>query len=107
MNFRQLTLVVATALVFPIASHAQETASTVTRVQVRAELVQLEKAGYTPGRANDPHYPDDIQAAEAKISAQRNTDANVETSFGGVQDSRTESGSRTVVNGLGSIYAHR
>jgi hypothetical protein len=34
MNFRQLTLIVATALAFPIASHAQETASTVTRAQV-------------------------------------------------------------------------
>ena len=107
MNSRRLIMIIAAAVAFPIASHAQEAASTVTRAQVRAELVQLENAGYTPGRANDPHYPDNIQAAEAKISAQRNTDANVETSFGGVQDSRTESGSRTVVKGLGSIYAHR
>ena len=60
MNFRQLTLVVATALAFPIASHAQST-GTVTRAQVRAELVQIEKAGYRPAN-NDPHYPDDIQA---------------------------------------------
>jgi hypothetical protein len=106
MNFRQLTLVVATALAFPIAGHAQETASTLTRAQVRADLVQLEKAGYTPGRANDPHYPEDIQAAEARISAQRDTDANVETSFGGVQDSSVASGSRTVAKGLGSLFAH-
>ncbi|MDB5831018.1 MAG: Purine nucleoside phosphorylase, partial [Caballeronia sp.] len=49
MNFRQLTLVVAAALAFPIASHAQETTSTLTRAQVRAELVQIEKAGYRPG----------------------------------------------------------
>ena len=31
MNVRQLTLVVAAALAFPIAGHAQETASPVTR----------------------------------------------------------------------------
>jgi hypothetical protein len=50
MNFRQLILAVATALAFPIASHAQEATSTVTRAQVRAELVQLEKVGYMPGQ---------------------------------------------------------
>ena len=105
MNIRHLTLVVATALALPIASHAQETASPVTRAQVRAELVQLEKAGYVPGK-NDPYYPDDIQAAEAKISAQRDTVANVESSFGGVQESSVASGSRTVANGPGSLFAH-
>ena len=105
MNFRQLTLVVATALAFPIASHAQETPSTVTRAQVRAELVQIEKAGYRPGN-NDPHYPGDVQAAEARISAQRNTTANVESSIGGVQDGSSASGRPAAVTGLGSLYAH-
>jgi hypothetical protein len=105
MNFRQLALVVAAALVFPIASHAQETSSTLTRAQVRAELVQIEKAGYRPGN-NDPHYPDDIQAAEARIRAQRNTAANVESSFGGVQDGSAAAGRPTAVTGLGSLYVH-
>jgi ABC-type sulfate transport system substrate-binding protein len=104
MNRLTINLIAAAVIALPIASHAQST-STVTRAQVRAELVQLEKAGYTPGRANDPHYPDDIQAAEAKISAQRNTDATVETSFGGVQDSPAESGSRAVAKGFSSLYA--
>jgi Domain of unknown function (DUF4148) len=105
MNFRQLTLVVAATLAFPIASHAQETTSTLTRAQVRAELIQIEKAGYRPGN-NDPHYPDDIQAAEARIGAQRNTAANIENSFGGVQDSSAASGRPADVTGLGSLYAH-
>jgi hypothetical protein len=105
MNFRQLTLVFAVALAFPIASHAQETPSTLTRAQVRAELVQIEKAGYRPGN-NDPHYPNDIQAAEARIRAQRNTAANVESGIGGVQDGSTASGRSTAVTGLGSLYAH-
>jgi hypothetical protein len=106
MNSRRLTLIIAAAIAFPIASHAQEATSTVTRAQVRAELVQLEKAGYTPGRANDPHYPDDIQAAEAKINAQQNTANYADSGFGGVQDSPTASGMRTVVTGHDSLFSH-
>jgi hypothetical protein len=37
--------------------------STVTRAQVRAELAALQAAGYLPNRPNDPHYPDNLQAA--------------------------------------------
>jgi hypothetical protein len=37
---------------------------------VRAELIQIEKAGYNPARGEDPSYPADIQAAEAKVAAQ-------------------------------------
>jgi hypothetical protein len=105
MNRLTINLIAAAVIALPIAGHAQST-STVTRAQVRAELVQLEKAGYTPGRANDPHYPDDIQAAEARISAQRDIDANVNSSFGGVQDSSVASGGRTIDKGLSSLFAH-
>jgi Domain of unknown function (DUF4148) len=105
MNRLTINLIAAIVIALPIASHAQST-STVTRAQVRAELVQLEKAGYTPGRANDPHYPDDIQTAEAKISAQRDAAGNVDSSFGGVQDISSASGSRTTATGLGSLFAH-
>ena len=100
-----INLIAAAIIALPIASHAQST-GTVTRAQARAELAQLEKAGYTPGRANGPQYPDDIQAAEAKISEERDTDANIESSFGGVQDGSSTSGSRTTATGLGSLYAH-
>ena len=67
MNRLTINLIAAAVIALPIASHAQST-GTVTRAQVRAELVQLEKAGYHPAN-NDPHYPDDIQAAETRISA--------------------------------------
>jgi hypothetical protein len=40
----------------------------VTRAQVRAELVALEKAGFRPG-LSDPNYPADVQAAEARVHA--------------------------------------
>ncbi|MEK7927372.1 DUF4148 domain-containing protein, partial [Burkholderia contaminans] len=37
---------------------------------VRADLVRVERAGYRP-ISNDPNYPEDIQAAEAKVAAQQ------------------------------------
>ena len=58
-------VVVAAALAAPVAVFAQNTAP-LTRAQVRAELIELEKAGYNPAVGEDPHYPDDIQAAEAR-----------------------------------------
>jgi hypothetical protein len=106
MNFRQLTLVVAAALAFPIASHAQETPSTLTRAQVRAELVQIEKAGYRPAN-NDPHYPDDIQAAEAKVAATNGSPGNTGSDVGGVTSGTFASGIRsTIIDSSSAMYTH-
>ncbi|AOJ78277.1 DUF4148 domain-containing protein [Burkholderia ubonensis] len=58
-------VVAATALSASFGAFAQ---STVTRAQVRNELVQLEQAGYKPSVAS-PHYPDDILAAQARVHA--------------------------------------
>jgi hypothetical protein len=42
---------------------------TVTRAEVRAELVALEKAGYNP---NDwINYPENLQAAQQRVDAER------------------------------------
>ncbi|SDD76834.1 DUF4148 domain-containing protein [Paraburkholderia lycopersici] len=41
-----------------------------TRAEVKAELIQLEKAGYNPATADDATYPSDIQAAEARVTQQ-------------------------------------
>ncbi|HKT63321.1 MAG TPA: DUF4148 domain-containing protein [Burkholderia sp.] len=54
-------VVAAVALSASFGAFAQ---STVTRAQVRNELVQLEKTGYTPSQSS-PYYPADIQAAQA------------------------------------------
>jgi hypothetical protein len=108
MNTRYLALAISAAIAFPVAGYAQESGSTVTRAQVRAELVQLENAGYWPGRANNPHYPDDIQAAEAKVAAEASGDANGNSSVGGVHSDSSASGSRVSVRTpLNSLYAHR
>ncbi|BAN27421.1 DUF4148 domain-containing protein [Caballeronia insecticola] len=75
---------VATALVVPVASFAQ---SQITRAQVRAELAQLESVGYHVGDGDQAHYPQAIQAAEAKLAAR-----NGETAYGGAASGTTQAG---------------
>ncbi|WP_081067892.1 DUF4148 domain-containing protein [Burkholderia territorii] len=62
--------IVAGTLTAPALSFAQS-ATPLTRAQVRADLISVERAGYDPARGNDPHYPSDIQAAEAKVAARK------------------------------------
>jgi Domain of unknown function (DUF4148) len=62
-------LVLSSALAVPAFAFAQSNGP-VTRAQVRAELVQLEKAGYSPG-GEDVNYPQDIQAAEQRVAEQQ------------------------------------
>ncbi|MFP3569987.1 DUF4148 domain-containing protein [Paraburkholderia sp. SIMBA_030] len=65
-------VVTVSVLAAPAVSFAQQSSSTVTREQVKAELTQLEKAGYNPGR-RDPNYPEGIRAAQARVAAQNGT----------------------------------
>ncbi|ALL71763.1 Protein of unknown function (DUF4148) (plasmid) [Paraburkholderia caribensis MBA4] len=69
MNTLLRVAALAAAIAMPLTSFAQTT-QPVTRAQVKAELVQLEKAGYHPWDFSDTYYPDNIQAAEAKVAAQ-------------------------------------
>ncbi|ABB11771.1 DUF4148 domain-containing protein [Burkholderia aenigmatica] len=79
----------------PVVSFAQSQ-QPLTRAQVRAELVQLEKAGYNP---NDwMNYPENIQAAQAKIAAAQNTGAQADaTGYGANPAAASQSGQRVVV----------
>jgi hypothetical protein len=92
------------ALVAPALSFAQ-TQAPLTRAQVYADLVRVERAGYNPTTSDDATYPADIQAAEAKIAAQdatqtdnaaANTSAPVAdaTSEGAAMTGSSESGMR-------------
>ncbi|WGY72913.1 DUF4148 domain-containing protein [Burkholderia cepacia] len=56
-------------LAVPVVSFAQSEQSTMTRAEVRNELVQLEKAGYKPSMARNTHYPENLQAAQARVAA--------------------------------------
>ncbi|MFM0687910.1 DUF4148 domain-containing protein [Paraburkholderia strydomiana] len=95
-------VVIATVLGAPVASFAQSN-QPVTRAQVRAELIQLEKAGYQPTRS-DPYYPADIQAAEARVAAQNGTAQPAVSSYGGVANGSSDSGRAVSANGTKSIY---
>lgn len=67
-----VSVILATAAM-PVLSFAQP--HDVTPAQVASELVQLEKAGYDPSQTNQ-HYPDNLQAAEAKVAAQQSAVAS-------------------------------
>ncbi|EIF35020.1 hypothetical protein BCh11DRAFT_02833 [Burkholderia sp. Ch1-1] len=95
-------VVIAAVLAAPVASFAQSN-QPVTRAQVRAELIQLEKAGYQPGR-DDPYYPADIQAAEARVAAQNGTAQAAESGFGGVVSGASQAGRPVPANGPKSVY---
>ncbi|KAG8153113.1 DUF4148 domain-containing protein [Burkholderia catarinensis] len=58
-------LVLAAAIAAPAVSFAQTVNGPVTRAEVVAQLRQLEQAGYKPLKGQ---YPDDIQAAEARVA---------------------------------------
>ncbi|ONX61308.1 DUF4148 domain-containing protein, partial [Burkholderia cenocepacia] len=60
------------------------------------ELVQLEKAGYNP---NDwINYPENIQAAQAKIAAAQNAGAQADaTGYGANPVATSQSGQRAAV----------
>ncbi|AOK52140.1 DUF4148 domain-containing protein [Burkholderia stagnalis] len=93
--------VVAAALVAPVVSFAQP-GSQITRAQVRAELIQLEQAGYNPARGEDPHYPDSIQAATARVAEQqRNAVAQAQgvdaSGYGAQAQGASASGSRAAI----------
>jgi hypothetical protein len=68
MKAMMRAVLAATVLAAPTLSFAQSTSGPVTRAEVRADLLQLEMAGYEPARI-DPNYPADIQAAEARVHA--------------------------------------
>lgn len=78
-------ILMAAVLTAPALTFAQSNNGPLTRAQVKAELAQLENAGYNPA-SKGLHYPDDIQAAEAKLNTQSNT------AYGGVASSTTGTG---------------
>ncbi|MGF6613094.1 hypothetical protein OKW45_008082 [Paraburkholderia sp. WSM4175] len=97
-------VVVAAVLAAPVVSFAQSNAP-VTRAQVRAELVQLEKAGYHPSDGDRTTYPADIQAAEARVAAQN----GAASGYGGGVSGSSASGAPAVArpasnDGMKPVY---
>jgi hypothetical protein len=95
---------VAAALLVPVASFAQTNANApLTRAQVRAELVQLEQAGYHVGDGDNSNYPAPIQAAEAKVEA-----THAESSgYGGFTNGSSNTGRPAVSKAdWNAMYSH-
>lgn len=76
---------VAAVLAVPAISFAQSS-QPLTRAEVKAELAQLEKAGYAP---NDfANYPVNLQHAEVVLAGQQNG----MTAYGPVENGTSQSG---------------
>lgn len=60
---------VAALLAVPAISFAQSN-QPLTRAQVRAQLVELENAGYRPA-ADAMYYPQNLQAAEQRVEQEK------------------------------------
>ncbi|MEM5404225.1 DUF4148 domain-containing protein [Paraburkholderia unamae] len=111
-------LALAALAAAPVLSFAQSN-EPVTRAQVRAELVQLQKAGYNPA-ADETQYPSNIQAALTRVEATQVAQQGASSSYGGVADGSSDASAAHVAHhaakaaraaqddipGLGPIYAH-
>lgn len=75
----------------PLAALAQSSDG-LTRAQVKADLQRVEQAGYNPSE-RDTFYPNDIQAAEARVSTQ--------SAYGGSTDGSAASGHTMSTTPLG------
>jgi len=105
MKVRIQTLMIACALAAPALASAQSTNGPVTRAEVHSDLVRIQQAGYDPAR-QDPSYPADIQAAEAKIAGGQSSAATA--AVGGVaMGSTSQSGLPYTPPGVRSIYFGR
>ncbi|AXF25215.1 hypothetical protein CUJ89_26735 [Burkholderia pyrrocinia] len=89
----------------PVFASAGQSNGGLTRAEVRAQIVQLEQAGYNPAR-KDIHYPQSIQQAEARIrsSELRRADAS---GYGSAQPSGFDSGAAVQSHAPArSLYMH-
>jgi hypothetical protein len=112
MNSKNLAaFILATVIAAPAFADRQATVaaqlSGLTPAQVRADLVQLESAGWRPfmNMGYNPHFPDGIQAAEARMAAQ-----NGATGVGGVLSGSSVSDAPAAArpaadDGLNPIYS--
>jgi hypothetical protein len=96
------TVTIAALLSAPVLVFAQENGP-VTRAQVKAGLTQLEQAGYSPG-SDQPDYPANLQAAEARVNNQADHGANT-AGYGGTVSHSSQWGARAALPGdRNSIY---
>jgi len=98
-------LLIASALAAPSLAFAQDNNAPVTRAEVRAQLTQLKKAGYSPA-TKDNDYPQALQEAQQRVDA---SDGVAAQAYGPSTSGTSASGLRTTVvpaspNDQHSIY---
>jgi hypothetical protein len=97
------SLVVAALLTLPAVSFAQSN-QPLTRGEVRAQLVELQQAGYNVA-VDATQYPKNLQEAEARLSAQKSASNTAYGEAGGANwASGAPSKARETV-GFDSVYA--
>jgi len=64
------SLIVVAAFAAPTVTSFAQASQSMTRAEVKAQLAQLEQAGYSP-TGSQMQYPDNIQAAEARVQAKK------------------------------------
>lgn len=84
-------IVVASALIVPAVSFAQQANAPITRAQVRAEIVAAQKAGLLS--QTDSQYPKPMPQTEAAAVASAQTGEDV----GGVNGGTSDAGARNPV----------
>lgn len=83
-------VILASALASPVLAYAQNN-DPVTRAQVKSELAQLQRAGYSQG-GDQANYPEALQAAQKRVDA-LNAGAS---SYGGSTESISQAGGRSL-----------
>ncbi|MBW0445793.1 DUF4148 domain-containing protein [bacterium M00.F.Ca.ET.228.01.1.1] len=92
MNTQIKLIALFVALAAPLASFAQAE-QPLTRAEVKAQLKQIQQAGYNPAVAVDANYPADIQAAEARVAAQNAMAQSETTGYGSTATGTSQAGS--------------
>ena len=87
-------VIVAAALAIPAVSFAQSSQQGLTRAQVRAELVQLEQAGYNPS-GDRVNYPQNLQTAQARVTQEQLASGNT-SGYGAPAVGTSQSGAPAV-----------
>ena len=110
MNALIKQIAVAVALISPVAASFAQSNQPLTREQVRADLVRVEKAGFNP--LDRLHYPENIQAAEQRVAAQADVaQAQANTSgYGPSVEGASQSGNRVSDSSVSTysppVYQH-
>ena len=99
--FKVVALTICVAA--PAVSFAQTSNDSTTRGQVRAQLVQLERAGYKPSKL---HYPADIQAAEARVVARTPMAATGDAGYGEPAAGSSQFGNHASNATMQQLYHH-